>query len=422
MRLVLLGINHKTAPIEVRERFAFAPAELPAALRALKEEYGNGAILSTCNRTELYVVRHGRHPGRSELLRFLGRLKGEDAEQRKNRFYFATHQRAVDHLFRVTAGLESMVLGETEILGQVRTAYAASASAGASGPILDRLFHAAIHVGRRARSETAIGRYSVSVSSTAVGLARKILGDLRGSTVLVVSAGEAGKLTARNLKETGVARLLVTSRTQERAAELASDLGGQALPFDQLDRALAESDIVISSTGAPTFLIDQPLLEAAVRRRNGRPLLLIDIAVPRDVDPSVRQFENVHLYDIDDLQAVAGANMREREKEVGKVEALVEEEVSRFVEWYRALEVIPTIAALRQHAERVRRLELDKTLARLPDLSPDEKARVEAMTRAIVKKMLHQPITRLKSEGSDGELYVAALRDLFDLGKHSPES
>jgi len=277
-------------------------------------------------------------------------------------------------------------------------------------------------VGRRARSETGIGRYSISVSSTAVGLARRVLGDLRGSTVLVVSAGEAGKLTARNLKETGVARLLVTSRTLERATELAADLGGQAIPFDQLGRALADSDIVISSTGAPAFLIDQPAIEAAVRRRNGRPLLLIDIAVPRDVDPAVRRLENVHLYDIDDLQAVAEANMREREKEVDKVEALVEEEVSRFVEWYRSLDVIPTIAALRERAERVRRVELDKTLGHLSNLSPEERAHVEAMSRAIVKKILHQPIARLKSEGGDGEQYVAALRDLFALGDHPPES
>jgi glutamyl-tRNA reductase len=421
MVVALLGINHKTAPIEVRERFAFASAELPVALATFKQEYGNGAIISTCNRTELYVVGKRGQPGRSDLLRFLGRLRGENAEERRDRFYFATHTRAVNHLFRVAAGLESMVLGEAEILGQVRNAYAASASAGASGPILDRLFHAAIHVGRRARSETAIGHYSVSVSATAVRLARQTLGDLKGSTVLVISAGEAGKLTARNLKETGVARLLVTSRTLERAAELATDLGGQALPFDQLGRALGESDIVITSTGAPAFLIGQPIIENALRDRNGRPLLLIDIAVPRDVDPSVRQFENVHLYDIDDLQAVADNNMREREKEVSKVEALVEEEVSRFVEWYRSLDVIPTIAALREHAERVRRVELDKTLSRLPDLSPEEQARVEAMTCAIVKKILHQPIARLKSEGGNGEQYVAALRDLFALGEHSPQ-
>jgi len=421
MVVALLGINHKTAPIEVRERFAFTSAALPAALEACKQEYGNGAIVSTCNRTELYVVGRRGQPGRSEMLRFLGHLKGENAEERRDRFYFATQARAVSHLFRVAAGLESMVLGEAQILGQVRNAYAASASAGVSGPILDRLFHAAIHVGRRARSETSIGRYSVSVSATAVRLARQTLGDLKGSTVLVISAGEAGKLTARNLKETGIGRLLVTSRTLERAAELAADLGGQAIPFDQLTRALGESDIVISSTGAPAFLIDQPTIEAAVRHRNGHPLLLIDIAVPRDVDPAVRQFPNVHLYDIDDLQAVAEANMREREKEVEKVEALVEEEVSRFVEWYRSLDVIPTIAALRTHAERVRRVELEKTLSRLPDLSPEEQARVEAMTCAIVKKILHQPITRLKSEGGNGEQYVAALRDLFALGEHSPQ-
>ena len=413
--LAVVGINHKTAPVSVREQFAFAGADLPDALELLRQETRNGIILSTCNRTEVYVV-DGRGPAvREPILEFLSKARGADAREHADRFYVYGHEEAFRHLCRVAAGIESMVLGEAEIMGQVRSAYAAAAAAQTNNPVLDRVFHAAIRVGRRARSETRIGRYSMSVSSTAGSLAKKTFGDLSSKSVLVLSAGSAGKLTARTLAESGVARMLVSSRNLERAAELAADLGGTAIPFGEVPRALADSDIVISSTGATSFLIDPPIVSAAMQHRDGRPLLLIDIAVPRDVDPAVGQMPNVHLYDIDSLQAVAETNLNHRRNEVGKVEALVEEEVVRFVEWWDSLGVIPTVAALRHQAEEIRQGELARTLRRLRDLPPEDREKIEALTAAIVKKLLHNPTSRLK-EGADGELYVEAVRELFGLG------
>jgi glutamyl-tRNA reductase len=413
--LAVVGINHNTAPVSVREQFAFASNDLPHALEALRQATGNGVILSTCNRTEVYVVGARGAAVRDAVFRFLSETTGANAQEHADRFYVHEHREALLHLCRVAAGIDSMVLGEAQILGQVRSAYAAAAAAKTTNAVLDRALHAAIRVGRRARSETSIGRYSMSVSSTAVSLARNIVGDLASVRVLVLSAGEAGKLTARTLAESGVARMLVASRSSERASELAAELGGTAIPFGEMPAALADSDVVISSTGATSFLIDAPMVGAAMQGRNGRPLLLIDIAVPRDVDPAAGELPNVHLYDIDSLQAVAETNLNHRRNEVGKVEALVEEEVDRFIEWWDSLGVIPTVAALRHEAEQVRQRELAKTLQRLPDLSPEDQRRIDAMTAAIVKKILHKPVSRLK-EGTDGELYVEAARELFGLG------
>ncbi len=419
--LAVVGINHRTAPVSVRERFAFAAGDLPEALALLRQETRNGVILSTCNRTEVYVL-DGRGPAvRNAILRFLSKARGTDAREHADRFYVHMHDKAFRHLCRVASGIESMILGEAEILGQVRSAYAAAASAETRNAVLDRVFHAAIRVGRRARSETAIGRYSVSVSSVAVSLAEKTIEDLASSKVLVLSAGEAGKLTARTLAECGVAGMLVSNRTFERAEELAADLGGTAIPFSEMPRALADTDIVISSTGAPSFLLDRSIVKGAMQGRNGRPLLVIDIAVPRDVDPAVGRLPNVHLYDIDSLQAVVETNLNHRRNEMGKVEALVEEEVAHFVEWWDTLRVIPTVAALRHQAEEMRQRELARTLQRLSDLSPEDRKRIDALTAAIVKKLLHSPIARLK-EGADAELYVEAARELFGLGDVEPPS
>jgi glutamyl-tRNA reductase len=420
MIVELLGISHKTAPVEVRERFAFAPDDLAPALYALRERMGNGVILSTCNRTEVYIASPARKgAGREALLEFAAQATGNGPGE-EDRFYHRQGDDAVLHLFRVAAGIESMVLGEAEILGQVRSAYAAAAAAESNSPILDRLFHTAIRAGRRARTETHIARSPISVSSTAVKLAQKTLSRLEGATVLVVSAGQGGKLAARSLVDNGASRLLVTSRTFKRASALAADLGGSAIAFEHLPAAIAESDIVISSTGAPSFLIGPETVTEAMRHRNGRPLLFIDIAVPRDVDPAVRSLPNVHLYDIDDLKAVSAANLRRRGREVARVEAIVEEELVDFRRWRRALGVIPTVAELRRLAEEVRQAELARSMARLKGLSAEERRRIDSLTTAIVKKILHSPITRLKERGDD-DRFVAATRDLFSLGGTSPE-
>ncbi len=408
MHITLVGISHRTAPVSVRERFAFAPEELPAAL----PRFGGAAVLlSTCNRTEVYLTAHHAITSAS-VVALLRELK-DGAEAPEEAFYHITGLEAARHLFRVAAGIESMVLGESEILGQVRSAFAAATAARTHNAVLSRLFHSAIRVGRKARSETGISRNSVSVSSTAVALARRTLGDLSSRTVLVVSAGEAGKLAARSLADHGASRLLVTSRTAARAKELAQDLGGEPIAFERLGPAMGEADIVISSSAAPGFLIGPREVGMAAARRNGRPLLFIDIAVPRDVDPAVREHPQVHLYDIDDLQALVEENRNARREEVAKVERLVEEAVGRFHEWMRARGVVPTVAALRGYADAVREAELARTFRRLSGLTPKERAGMEAMANALVKKLLHDPISRLK--GDDGERYVAALRELFSL-------
>ncbi|MEX0787026.1 MAG: glutamyl-tRNA reductase [Dehalococcoidia bacterium] len=414
MHITLVGINHKTAPVAVRERFAFAPEELPDAL----PRFGGAAVLlSTCNRTEVYLTAH--HvitPG--SVIQLLRELKG-DVEVPDETFYHLAGLDAARHLFRVSAGIDSLVLGESEILGQVRSAYSTATRVHAHNAVLSQLFHTAIRVGRRARSDTHIARQSVSVSSTATALAKRTVGDLASRTVLVVSAGEAGKLTARSLAEHGVSKLLVTSRTVGRAKELAAELGGQPVAFGKLGASMAEADIVITSSAAPDFLIGPDDVTRATAQRNGRPLLLIDIAVPRDIDPAVREMANVHLYDIDDLQTLVEQGRNARKQEVAKVERIVDAAVEELRAWLRDRGVVPTVASLRSRADELRQSELESTFKRLRDLSPEQRGAVEAMTGALVKKLLHDPIGVLRSE--DGERYVGAVRELFNLDSETPE-
>ncbi|MCH7697697.1 MAG: glutamyl-tRNA reductase [Chloroflexi bacterium] len=408
MHITLVGISHKTAPVSVRERFAFAADELPEAL----PKFGGAAVLvSTCNRTEVYLTaHHAITPG--TVIAMLRELKS-DVEAPDEVFYHKAGLEAARHLFRVAAGIESMVLGESEILGQVRSAFSAATTANTHNALLSQLFHTAIRVGRKARSETDIGRHAVSLSSTATKLAERTVGDLSSRTVLVVSAGEAGKLTARSLAERGVTKLFVTSRTPARAKELARDLGGRQVPFSKLGATMADSDIVITSSAAPDFLIGKREVDQATASRNGRPLLLIDIAVPRDVDPAVRDNSKVELYNIDDLQALVEESRDARLQEVAKVEDIVEEGLERFRTWVRDRGVVPTVAELRERAEAARQSELERTFQKLGDLTPKQQRSIEAMSSALVKKLLHEPIDRLKSD--DGERYVVPIRELFGL-------
>ncbi len=418
MQVSLVGISHKTAPVAVREHFALGPGELPASLARLGERYAGAAVLSTCNRTEVYAVSPRGIGDPRSIVALLNEVKGGQPVEGAP-FFALSGREATRHLFRVAAGVESMVIGESEILGQVRSAFAAATAAGTHSVALSRLFHSAIRVGRRVRSQTHIGRYAVSVSSTAVALARSTLGEIDGKTVLVVSAGEAGKLTARTLRESGVAAMLVTNRSAERARELAADLGGSAVPFEQLEPSMCRADIVITSTASPEFVFGRPQVEAVMRQRPNRPLLLIDIAVPRDIDPAVRGVPGAHLYDIDGLQEIAQANVNLRRRELSRVEAIVEEEVSRYSDWLRLLEVVPTVSSLRARAEAVRLAEIERTLPRMK-ISAADRRRVEAMTSAIVKKLLHAPIARLKTPG-EGERYVEPVRALFDLGAQADD-
>ncbi|MEK7872552.1 MAG: glutamyl-tRNA reductase [Chloroflexota bacterium] len=318
------------------------------------------------------------------------------------------------HLARVAAGVDSLIVGEAQVLGQVRRALEVSGDAHMVSQPVSRLFHHALRVGRRAREETAIGRNATSVSFAAVEMARRIWGSLDSRVVLVLSAGGAGKITARTLRDVGAARLIVANRTPEKAVELAQELDGQAVSWESVPQALIEADIVISSTGAHGYVLTEEAVAAAMSRRAERPLLLVDIAMPRDIDPRAGSLPGVHLYNIDDLRTVAEANLRGREDEIQKVETIVEQETDRFLRWWRSQELVPVISAIQAKADAIRERELQRTLKRLPALGPQEQAQVEAMTRAIVSKLLHDPIATLKEQGQqDG--YARTVRALFKL-------
>lgn len=411
MNISVTGLSHQTAPVALRELFAFAPEELPPALERLRASFDGAAILSTCNRTELYIT-NARPVDKGHVIAALAAARGEQVPEGAQ-FYHKDGLEAARQIFRVAAGIESLVVGESEILGQVRVAFSAATAARSSNAVLARLFHAAIRTGGRARSETEVGSHGLSVSATAVALVRQALGDLRRKTVLVVGAGDAARLTAQALASAGTARILVTTRTFDRAQDIARDLGAFAYPFDQLPALLVEADIIISSTAAPAHVIELQDVEAAMAARGKRPLALVDIAVPRDIDPSVAALPNVRLFDIDDLQAQAETNRQARLREVEAVAAIVEQEVSRFAAWLRENGATPTIAELRRRAERARELEVERTLARLPGLTAIDRRRIEAMSKAIVKRILHEPVTRLKDPSS--HRHIDAARELFGL-------
>jgi glutamyl-tRNA reductase len=410
VNISVTGLSHHDTPVQLRELFAFSADQIVPALQRLPADRA-GTILSTCNRTELYLATEGPLD-RDAAVAALTAARGEPAPE-AIAFYHYTGGDAVQHLFRVASGVESLVVGESEILGQVREAFSAATAAGRGNAVLARLFHSALRVGRRARSETEISAHGLSVSALAVSLSRKILGDLRRKTVLVVGAGEAGKRSAGALAQSGVGRLMVTTRRSGLAEEIARELNGVALPFDELALALAEADVVISSTAAPATIISRDDVRAAMRSRAQRPLLIVDIAVPRDVEAGARGVDGVHLFDIDDLQAAAEANLEARKREIGAVEVIVEDEVKRFATWLDGRRVAPTIAALRQRAEVTRRAEVERTLARMDSLSAEDRQRVEAMSKALVKRLLHAPVTRLREGGS--ERHLDAVHDLFEL-------
>ncbi len=369
MIILTVGLSHKTAPVEVRERLAFPSEALSSGLAALKAYVAEGVILSTCNRTEVYGLVGHASTGAASIRRFLADFHRVPQAEFEPYLYTLEHLAAVRHLFAVASGLDSMVLGEHQILGQVRQALDAARTDGTAGPVLDGLFRHAVHTGKRARAETEIGRSPISVGSVAVALARQVLGSLAGRTVLVVGAGKMGEVTFRALREAGADRLLVVNRTFSRAAALAAQLGGRALAWRNLSAGLEAADIVVTSAGSTRPLIRPRLVSSVLSRRSGRPLVFVDIAVPRNVDPAVRGLSGAVVYDIDDLEALCAANRRGREQEVGRVEAIIAEEVESFTEWWRGRQVLPTILALRRRAEAIREAELRRAFRRLGGLS-----------------------------------------------------
>jgi glutamyl-tRNA reductase len=419
MHLVVVGISHKTAPLELRERLALPGDEAARLGCALHDgaTVAEAVVLSTCNRTEVYLL--SGDTGAAERLA-VGRLAqrgGVDAAALEAAVYGARDAAAIAHLFRVAASLDSLVVGEAQILAQLKDAYQAACDEGCTSAVFNRLFRHAVEVGKRVRTETAIGERPVSVSSVAVDLARQVLGKLDRRVVLVLGAGGTSELTVKHLRARGAGTVVVAGRTLATAAALAGRCDGRAVCFDELDAQLAAADIVISSTAAPGYVIDRARLAGIMGGRRRRPMFLIDIAVPRDLDPDIGRIAGCYLYDIDDLQGVVAANRHEREREVAQAERIVDEEVGRMNHWLAGLEVVPAIAQLRGAVEGIREAELERLGGKLAELSPAQRDQVEQLTTAIVNKILHLPTVRLKELAAerDAYVYVEALRRLFDL-------
>ena len=426
MELIVIGLNHKTAPIEIRERMAFRESEIDKALTQTKSlsSLKENMILSTCNRVEIYAASGETEKAILELKNFLSEYHQLPLKEFEKSIYLLVGEEAVKHIFRVASSLDSMVIGEPQILGQIKSAYSKAIESKSSGVILHRLLHRAFHVAKRVRTETRISNSAVSVSSVAVGLAEKIFGTMEGRTVLLIGAGEMSELAARHLVSAGVGKILVTNRTYERAETLAQDFHGEVIPFEEMALGLKRTDIVISATDSPQPIISQSQMTRVMKERKQKPIFFIDIADPRDIEFRVGEMENIYLYNIDDLQKVANENIKDREKEARRAESIVSDEVLRFVRWYQSLEVTPTIIALKKKFEEIRTKELEKMLFLHPDLSEKERRSLEALTSAIVNKILHEPLTRLKQkdEGAMTDLYVEAIRSLFRLPERTDEN
>src|SRR5437764_6031591 len=415
MQLALVGLSHKTAPVEIRERLAFNSEALRLALTSLvaRNEVTEAIILSTCNRVEVVA----ESPNDRLIRDFLCDFHQISHDSVSKHLYSFRNTEAIRHVFRVAASLDSMIVGEPQILGQVKEAYRVAADAGTVGMHLTALMNRAFAVAKKVRSETGISQSAVSVSYAAVELARKIFGDLTGKTVMIIGASKMGELAAKHLKRNGVSSVLVTNRTFERAVELAKVFEGAAVPFEHFTDHMDRADIVISSTGAPHFIIGKILAEQIMHRRKNKPMFFIDIAVPRDIDPTVNEIDNAFLYDIDDLQQVIDANLKERMKEASRAEEIIDSEVQAFCVKMQSREVVPLIVQLRDTVEKLRRDEIERNRRHLRDLSPEQQAAVDQITKSIVNKILHPPIEQLKQMAHDPQAPDLAdiIRKIFNV-------
>jgi len=419
MNIVIVGLSHKTAPVEIREKVAFPPTAMEEPLRQLLKlpSVSEAVIVSTCNRVELYAISRQSDAAIIELKQFLADFHDLKLETLQDHLYDFEGAIAIKHVLRVASSLDSMMIGEPQILGQIKTAYGYACEYKTVGLILNRFLNKAFSVAKRVRNETAIASNAVSVSFAAVELARKIFDSLENKTVMLIGAGEMCELAAKHFINNGVSKVLVTNRTFSRAEKLAEEFGGVAVSFDNFREQLHRVDIVLSSTGAPDYVLSAKKLKEVSKARRYKPMFLIDIAVPRDIDPLANKLDSIYLYDVDDLQGVVQANLKGRQKEAAKAELIINEEVDQFCVWISSLEVKPTIVALRQRMEQIRQGEVEKTLGSLTRLEDKERKAIEAMSNAIINKILHHPtyILKQKSDGADENFYVDATRTLVDL-------
>jgi glutamyl-tRNA reductase len=423
IRIVNIGMNHETAPVELRECLAKDPAHADRALAMMRELacVKEGIFLSTCNRVEALFTTEQTDEAKGSVVAVLSKLGGIPSESLCPNLFTYEDRDAVRHIFRVASSLDSMVIGEPQILGQIKEAYTRATKENTTGVILNRLLHRAFHTAKRVRTETGISDAAVSVSYAAVELAKKIFYDFKGKKVLLIGAGEMAELAARHLLSQGVSAITVANRTFQKAVEVAQVFKGVPVSFEEIEAQLLESDIVISSTAAPGYVITHDQVKGSMKKRRNRPLFFIDIAVPRDVEPEVNDLENVYAYDIDDLKGIIQVNRGQREEEAIKAERIVEEEVIKFEQWLKTLEVVPTIVSLKEKAETIRQAELKKSLSSLGELSPSQMKSLEALTLSITEKILNDPILFLKKKADRplGKSYLDTARRLFRLDREN---
>lgn len=419
MNIILIGMNHKTAPLEIRERLSIACGDDINPLTEMKKipQIKEILYLATCNRVEVLVNAVESEETVNSLKNFIFHHGNLSMEEMSRCLYLYFDHDAVRHFFRVASSIDSLVMGEPQILGQVKDAYRRAAEHNTTGIILNRILHHTFRVAKRVRTETGIAGNAVSVSFAAVELAKKIFGNLKGKTILLVGAGEMSELAAKHLINNGVGRIVIANRTYARALQMAEDFSGTAIEFDSLPEKLRDVDIVISSTGAAGYVITAPMIDAALRRRKNRLLFLIDIAVPRDIDPAAGDIDNVYLYNIDNLQDIVDENLKGRMKEAERAEAIIEEEITKYLEWFNTLEVVPTIVSLREKVEGIVKGELAKSGSWMQNLTDEDRKNIEILAGSIVNKFLHEPTVGLKEESRDQSAlpYIAAVRRLFGL-------
>lgn len=414
MHIIAIGLNYRTTPVEIREKFAFQESELPQALQQLRQTKSilECTIISTCNRTEVYVVADQLHTGRYYTKAFLAEWFKMDLDDINPYLNIWENDHAIEHLFRVTAGLDSMILGETQILGQIRDGFLLAQEENATGTIFNQLFKQAVTLAKRAHSETQINDNPVSVSYAAVELGKKIFGDFHEKYVLIVGAGKMSELTAKHLHANGSNTITVINRTESKAEELAERFSGTARPFNELEDALVQADILISSTGAREYVITASMMKSVLKKRKGRPIFMVDIAVPRDLDPALAEFDDVYLYDIDDLEGIVEANLAERKNEAEKISLMIEKDLVDFKQWLATLGVVPLISALRSKALGIQAETMESIKRKLPDLTEREIKVLSKHTKSIINQLLRDPITRVKEIA--GEQHAEEALALFE--------
>lgn len=417
MEILVVGLNHTTAPVEVREKLAFGGGKLEEGLKSLVAlpEIEEAVVLSTCNRVEMYTAVHDAARASEAIKAFSASFHGIEPKMLDGALYFHKGVDAVRHSFRVAASLDSMIVGEAQILGQLKDAFEYSLERKTTGVMINKLMKKSISVAKRVRTETRIAESSVNISSAAVDLARKIFTHLEEKSVLLLGAGDMAELAAKHLMSNGVKDVAVANRTYATGCALAEQMGGKSIQFDEFPAEMVKRDIVICSTGAPTYVVTKQMMHDILKARKQKPVFIIDISVPRNIDPEINKLANVYLYDVDDLQSVAAAGLEERKKEAAKGEAIVEAEVDGFLKWCASLEAVPTIVALRDRAEAIKKDELQKVLNKFPELGDQGEKALNMLASSIVNKLIHPPTAALKTDTEDKDELIAMIKRLYDL-------